>query len=229
MGVRWWRGQGGENFFFGRVKGRAVLRGGVWRGIGRGGRGRWGRGGEAEVGRGCDAEHVAEGAQEAAGAGDGAEEFGAFGAGEEVVEMGGAAGGGVAHGGDEPGLALREAGFGRDGGGTGARGREGCGGSRVPACQRVRRRLRRGEGAADVPPGLGQDGGGGLGAGGTEFGRQGRRLKLSIGAGPGDVVGDGGAKTFQYLGEVGGDEFHSGKIPSPSDRAKGFFRVVLRA
>ena len=94
--------------------------GGDWAGRADG----FGARGEAKFGRRGEAEHVAEGADDAAGLGGGAEEFGGVRAGEEDVQPVGVAGGGVADGGDEPGLAAGEAGF---GGSRAGRARAGAG------------------------------------------------------------------------------------------------------
>ena len=67
------------------------------------------------------------------------------GAGEEVVELGGAVVGLVAGDGGEPGAAAGEAGFFGVGAGAGGAGRGARWVGRVPACQRVMRRSRPGQ------------------------------------------------------------------------------------
>ena len=80
-----------------------------------------------EEGRERDAEHVAERAQGAGGGGLGVRRCGGEdcqggGVAEQVVELGGVAGGLVAEDADDPGVALGEADGGRAAGAAGARG-----------------------------------------------------------------------------------------------------------
>ena len=86
---------------------------------------------EGDFGDRVEAEHAGERAQEAAGAGDFAQEGCAFRGGEEVLKLGATAGGGVADLGDEPGSGGGQAGGGAGAGfaaGVGrAQGRQGAG------------------------------------------------------------------------------------------------------
>ncbi len=113
---------------------------------------------------------MAEGTDDAAGMGDGVEEFGGVRAGEEDVEPVGVAGGGVSDGGDEPGLAARKAGFG--GSRAGRAGARGCCRGQGAGLPEGDEAFEADDGAADIGPGEGEDGGGGLWPGRTQFGRE---------------------------------------------------------
>ena len=148
---------------------------------------------------GGDAEDVAEGTQEAGGLRGGGEEVLEIGGFDEVVELGGAAAGVVAGGDGEPGAASWQTGgeaeFCGFGGVLGVgRADSGCAGLGegvgLPAGDEV---FEAAGGAADIGPGQGEEGGGGLGAGRACFGWPGPGDERGFGVRPRRVSGDGGA------------------------------------